>query len=121
MAKQKNRHAHVGALSDAQRAIRREADRAKQRKRSAKLKAQGLKKPMSAVSKANKQLMMRTQLRRINGRRVWVPVQPGPPAVEQLAQVAMESRLMAEEEAAKAAYYQSLHLAQADIHMRAYM
>jgi hypothetical protein len=49
MRKRKNNHALVGALSDAQKAIRREEDRVRQQKRSAKLKAQGLKKPLSDV------------------------------------------------------------------------
>jgi hypothetical protein len=111
MAKQrKNHNAHVGALSDAQKAARRAADRVRKQKQRSGLKARGLKETVSDASKARHQLRERTQRRWINGKRVWLPVQQGPRTAEQLARDAMNSRLMAEEEAAQAAYYQCLHL-----------
>jgi hypothetical protein len=109
MAKQKNRVPHVGALSDAQKAIRREEDRVRKQRQRDRLKAQGLKETVSESSKAKQLLRHRTQRHFVKGERVWDPVQRGPPTAEQLARDAIAARLMAEEEAAKAAYYQLLH------------
>ncbi len=67
----------------------------------------GSARPVSAATKANKQLRQRSQRHYVKGERVWDPVQRGPPTADRDATAA---RLMAEEEAAKAAYYQGLHL-----------
>ncbi len=61
MAKQQNRHAHVGGLSDAKKATRREKGRARQQRHVAKRKEQGL--PlMSAAALAHKKALGRTAL-----------------------------------------------------------
>ncbi len=73
MAKQKTKHAHVGALSDPKKAIRREADRVK--RRADKLKRLGLKRTESDATKALKRLRARSQQHSINGERVYEPVQ----------------------------------------------
>ncbi len=61
MAKRKNRHARVEALSDAQRVIRNQKQRVKNQKHAAKLKRQGLKQTHSAASKAHKKAVNHTQ------------------------------------------------------------
>jgi hypothetical protein len=68
--KQKNRHAHVGALNDAQKAVKREKWRVRKAVQASKLKAQGLKRPVSAATKANKQLCQRSQRHYVKGERL---------------------------------------------------
>jgi hypothetical protein len=69
MAKQRNRHARVGALEGAKLATRREKGRARTQRFVAKKKAQGL--PVySAAALAHKQLRQRSQVHYVKGEKV---------------------------------------------------
>ncbi len=110
IAKSKNRHPHVGALSDAKKATRRAEERVKKQKQRARRKSQGLKEPESAA-RAHRLARKASQRRHwINGKEVWAPVEREPSSAAQLASDAAAACLAAEGETAEATYYERLHL-----------
>jgi hypothetical protein len=109
MAEQKNRHARVGALSDAQRAIRSQEQRVRNQRHTAKLQGQGLKQVLSAASKVHKKALDHTQRQHVNGKPMWVKVVHGSPSAAQLAEDATAARLLAAGEAAEHTYLPNIH------------